>query len=316
MGSFVGERWQEWNGKFRDDIRAWVRGDHGSITRFPSRLLGSPDIYEDDNREPEQSVNFVACHDGFTLNDVVSYNHKHNKDNGEENRDGADENFSWNHGIEGPTDDPAIESLRARQVKNLFAYTLLSMGVPMIQMGDEVRRTQRGNNNAYSQDNEISWFDWSQVAEQAELRNFVKNLIHFRLNEMADMDDEGRTLAEELREAHITWHGTHLNQPDWSPDSRSLALTLEVRNLVRPRRLMHYMFNSFWEPLDFELPPLPSGASWQRLLDTSLPSPDDMVALETAEEVAGRVYHVADRSVVLLVAKLDGVQTGYTGRLP
>ena len=155
VGSFVGDAWKEWNGRFRDDVRDFFRGEPGSLRRVADRMVGSPEIYGHKQREAEQSVNFVTCHDGFTLNDLVSYNQKHNEANGEDNRDGANDNRSWNCGVEGPTDDPAVEKLRNRQVKNFLTVTLMSLGMPMILMGDEVRRTQRGNNNAYCQDNEI-----------------------------------------------------------------------------------------------------------------------------------------------------------------
>jgi glycogen operon protein len=160
VGAFVGERWKEWNGEFRDDVRSFIKGDRGSVKKLPARFLASPDLYESDRREPEQSVNFVTCHDGFTMNDLVSYNERHNEANREGNRDGNGHNLSWNHGVEGPTDDVEVERLRNRQIKNLFTINLLALGVPMLLMGDEVRRTQRGNNNAYCQDNEVSWFDW------------------------------------------------------------------------------------------------------------------------------------------------------------
>ncbi len=177
VGSFVGDSWKEWNGRFRDDIRDFLRGAPGSLGRAADRLVGSHEIYGHKQREAEQSLNFVTCHDGFTLNDMVSYNDKHNEANGEQNRDGANDNRSWNHGVEGPTDDPAIEKLRNRQVKNAFTLTLMSLGVPMFVMGDEVRRTQNGNNNAYCQDNETSWFDWTLLDKHADVRRFVSLLI-------------------------------------------------------------------------------------------------------------------------------------------
>src|SRR5262249_39010423 len=181
VGSFIGDSWKEWNGKFRDDVRSFFRAEHGSLRGFADRLLGSHDIYGGEQREAEQSVNFVTCHDGFTLNDLVSYNHKHNEANGEENRDGANDNRSWNCGVEGPTHDPEIERLRNRQVKNFMTTTLLSLGLPMFLMGDEVRRTQFGNNNAYCQDNDANWFDWSLLRKHADVRRFVKLLIERRL---------------------------------------------------------------------------------------------------------------------------------------
>src|SRR5215468_2301394 len=177
VGSFIGDSWKEWNGRFRDDVRSFFRGEEGSVTRFADRLIGSPEIYSHERREAGQSVNFVTCHDGFTLNDLVSYNSKHNESNGEDNRDGANDNRSWNCGVEGPSQDPAIEKLRERQVKNLLAVTVLSLGMPMLLMGDEVRRSQRGNNNAYCQDNETSWFNWTLVDKHADLHRFVQILL-------------------------------------------------------------------------------------------------------------------------------------------
>ena len=180
VGSFVGERWVEWNGRFRDDVRAFVKGDGGMVPAVMQRLIGSPDIYGHKRREPQASVNFVTCHDGFTLNDLVSYDAKHNESNGEDNHDGNDQNLSWNCGVEGPTDDPEIERLRARQVRNLLCLDLLALGAPMLLMGDEVRRTQGGNNNAYGHDDPTSWFDWTAVDRQADLLRFTKGLIAAR----------------------------------------------------------------------------------------------------------------------------------------
>ena len=190
VGSFVGDSWKEWNGRFRDDVRGFVKGDRGTVRMLASRVLGSPDIFGHEEREPEQSLNFVTCHDGFTLNDLVSYNGKHNEANGEGNRDGADNNLSWNCGVEGPSEDEAVESLRRRQVKNFIVMLLTSIGTPMLLMGDEMRRTQRGNNNAYCQDNEVSWLDWSLLDRHRDLHRFVKMLIAHRLRGMAMRDEE------------------------------------------------------------------------------------------------------------------------------
>ena len=181
VGSFIGDSWREWNGRFRDDVRSFFRGDDGSVGVVADRLLGSPQIYGHRKREAEESVNFVTCHDGFTLNDLVSYNQKHNEANCENNQDGSNDNRSWNCGVEGPTSDPAIESLRNRQVKNFLTVTLLSLGLPMISMGDEVRRTQQGNNNVYCQENETSWFDWSLFAKHSDVHRFVTMLNSRRL---------------------------------------------------------------------------------------------------------------------------------------
>src|SRR5574341_1832863 len=173
VGSFIGDAWKEWNGRFRDDVRSFFRGDEGKVVPLSNRLLGSPDVYGHKEREKEQSINFITCHDGFTLNDLVSYNQKHNEANGEGNRDGCDNNLSWNCGVEGPTDDPAVERLRNRQIKNFLTITLLSIGVPMIVMGDEARRTQGGNNNAYCQDNETSWLDWTLLKKHGDVHRFL-----------------------------------------------------------------------------------------------------------------------------------------------
>ncbi len=173
-------RWAEWNGVFRDDVRKFVKGDAGMTSAIATRLLGSPDLYETSAREPYHSINFVTCHDGFTLNDLVSYNEKHNLTNGDNNTDGCNANYSWNCGFEGPTDDPAINELRARQRKNFAAILLLSHGVPMILSGDEVARTQQGNNNAYCQDNEVSWLDWRMIKSHADLLRFFQLMIAFR----------------------------------------------------------------------------------------------------------------------------------------
>jgi glycogen operon protein len=297
VGSFVGDSWKEWNGRFRDDARDFLRGAHGSLRRFADRLIGSPDIYGHEQREAEQSVNFVTCHDGFTLNDLVSYDRKHNEANGEDNRDGAEDNRSWNCGVEGPTSDPAIERLRNRQVKNFLAVTLLSIGLPMITMGDEVRRTQGGNNNAYCQDNEISWFDWTLLAAHADVHRFV-TLINTR-RRLRDTEHEVRRvrLTEMIETANKAWHGVALGQPDWRDDSHSVALTMELR---REGILVHIILNAYWEPLDFALPPVSSGDGWRRWIDTALDSPDDIVPWENAAPVAAQTYRAEPRSAVVL----------------
>ena len=180
-------------------MRRFLKGDNGSVSGVATRLLGSPDIYGHEEREAEQSINFITCHDGFTLNDLVSYNHKHNEANGENNRDGSDDNLSWNCGAEGPTDDPAIEALRNRQVKNFFTLEMLAAGTPMLLMGDEVRRTQQGNNNAYCQDGDISWFDWSLLERHADIHRFVKALNTFRQRRDV-VAEEGKLSLNQLLE--------------------------------------------------------------------------------------------------------------------
>jgi isoamylase len=294
VGTFVGDRWKEWNGRFRDDVRAFVRGDEGAVAAMPNRIMASPDLYSHEDVDPEQTVNFVTCHDGFTLNDLVSYNSKHNEANGEGNRDGNDHNLSWNCGVEGPTDDPEVERLRNRQAKNLLLLTLTSVGVPMLLMGDEVRRTQLGNNNAYCQDGELSWFDWSLFERHADLHRFVKLLVEWRLHGTPERNPRV-TLSQFLLSSHIEWHGVELNQPDLSLHSRSFAVSVHGR-----RGHMHLMFNSYWEALAFELPPRQNGA-WRRVADTALDSPNDILPLAQAPALTKWRYLVQPRSAVMLV---------------
>ncbi|MFO0829726.1 MAG: glycogen debranching protein GlgX [Phycisphaerales bacterium] len=297
VGTFVGDSWKEWNGRFRDDVRRFVHAERASVRALPARLVASPDIYEREGREPEQSVNFVTCHDGFTLNDLVSYAAKHNEANGEDNRDGSDWNHSSNHGVEGPTDDAAIEAVRARQVKNFLAITLLSLGTPMISMGDEARRTQRGNNNAWCQDNETSWLDWSLVERHAELRRFVRLLIQERVTRPQNGIVE-ISLADMLRRAEIVWHGVRVGCPDWGDDSHTLAFEASRADGVR----LYFALNAHTEPHDFELPPLANGMRWGRRIDTGLASPHDFEERLPLPVVEGTHYRVLDRAAILLLA--------------
>jgi glycogen operon protein len=301
VGSFVGDSWKEWNGRFRDDVRSFFRGDDGSVGRLADRLVGSPEIYGHKEREAEQSVNFVTCHDGFTLNDLVSYHQKHNEFNGEDNRDGSNDNRSWNCGSEGPSNDPAVEKLRNRQAKNLLAVTILSLGMPMLLMGDEVRRSQFGNNNAYCQDNETSWFDWTTIESHADLHRFVKLLLAHRSLRRLDGESLRLSLNQLLLRANKAWHGTKLNLPDWSNHSHSLALGAEVRT---EKLFFHLILNAYQEPLEFELPSpdAASGNPWRRWIDTSLESPEDLVDWPDAPVVSGRTYRAGPRSVVVLMA--------------
>ncbi len=297
VGSFVGDAWKEWNGRFRDDVRDYFRGVPGSLRQVADRLVGSPEIYGHKEREAEQSVNFVTCHDGFTLNDLASYNQKHNGANGEDNRDGANDNRSWNCGVEGPTDDPMVEKLRNRQVKNYLTVTMLSLGVPMILMGDEVRHTQGGNNNAYCQDNDISWFDWTRVTKYADVHRFVQLLIARRL--LRDVEPErGRvSLNTMIQQANKAWHGVKLHQPDWGDGSHCVAFGAELRN---EGLLFHLILNAYWEPLDFELPKLDDGRAWRRWIDTSLDTPQDIVPWQEAPAIPNDAYRAGARSVVML----------------
>jgi isoamylase len=313
VGSFIGDNWKEWNGRFRDDVRGFVKGDSGTVRLLAQRALGSPDIFGHQEREPEQSINFVTCHDGFTLNDLVSYNCKHNEANGQGNRDGLATNLSWNCGAEGPTDDTAVEELRRRQVKNFMVILLISIGAPMLQMGDEMRRTQRGNNNAYCQDNEVSWLDWSLLERHRDLYQFVRNLIAYRLwayrlwlGSAGAKVGFGLSLNDLLRGAEIDWHGVRLGSPDWADYSHSIACTVRAREGDIPLWL-HVMFNAYWEALDFDLPLAPGAAvaGWQRWIDTSHESPEDIMDAAAAPTVLGMHYRVAPRSVAVLVARTD-----------
>jgi len=302
VGSFVGDAWREWNGRFRDDVRDFFRAAPGSLRRFADRIVGSPEVYGHELRDVEQSVNFVTCHDGFTLNDLVSYDRKHNEANGEGGRDGADDNRSWNCGVEGPTDDPEIERLRDRQIRNLLTATLMSLGVPMITMGDEARRTQDGNNNAYCRDDPSVWLDWSLVEKHADLRRFVRLLIGRRV--LRDLEHERNRipLMTLVRDSVKAWHGVRSDQPDWGDDSHSVALYGEVR---RQHIAFYAIFNAYWEPLDFELPPAASG--WRRWVDTGLLPPDDITPWEAAPPVAGAIYRTEARSTVILYS--HGIRT-------
>ena len=300
VGSFTGDKWLEWNGRFRDDVRCFIKGDSGTVGALASRIIGSPDIYSHENREPEQSINFITCHDGFTLNDLVSYNEKHNELNGERNQDGTSQNFSWNCGIEGPSDDAGIEELRNRQIKNFLVLLLFSIGTPMLQMGDEVRRSQQGNNNAYCQDGPISWFDWNLVNQYASLHRFVKELIALRTNRELTSDRDFLTLNELLRSQRMEWHGVHLHAPDWSHDSHSIAARV---HLLASHLWLHLIVNAYWRPLDFEIHPPPGVSTWRRCIDTSRPSPEDIQPIQDAPPVGNTSYRVESRSVVLLCAR-------------
>ena len=302
VGNFGGDAWQEWNGRFRDDVRRFVKSDKDTVRAFGYRCFGSPDLYRHKDRGPEQSINFITSHDGFTLNDLVSFNAKHNESNAEGGRDGADANFSWNCGVEGPTADPEIERLRRRQAKNLLAITLLSLGTPMLLMGDEVRRTQHGNNNAYCQDNEISWFDWTLVDQHRDLHRFVKTLVGQRRMLGGELGIHGVSLNTLLQQADIHVHGVRLNEPDLSPDSHTLAFT--VRN-QRRAMMFHVMSNAYWEPLTFALPAVgpDMGTGWRRWIDTSRDAPDDVCAAPPAPPVEGASYTAQPRSLVVLFAR-------------
>ncbi|MBK9165878.1 MAG: glycogen debranching protein GlgX [Bryobacterales bacterium] len=295
-------RWAEWNGQFRDDVRRWVKGDGGMAPRLATRLLGSPDLYQTSARQPYHSINFVTCHDGFTLNDLVSYNQKHNWANGEDNRDGADDNHSWNCGWEGPTASREVLFLRRRQMKNLAAILLMSHGVPMILGGDEMGRTQFGNNNAYCQDNEVSWVDWAMADSNADLGRFFRLMIAFRKQHALLR----RTEFDAASGPRIEWHGVRHNEPDWSHHCRTIALHLYDPMPGSPEDQIYFISNTHWEPHTFELPAV-AGLRWRRFADTTLASPHDI--REPGDEpvlTPQSFYTAGPRSVVILVGRMQG----------
>ncbi|MEL6491096.1 MAG: glycogen debranching protein GlgX [Cyanobacteria bacterium J06621_3] len=300
VGSFAGDRFAEWNGPFRDEVRRFIKGDRGMTEAVAGRIMGSPDLYPHLNRGPNYSVHFVTCHDGFTLYDWVSYNEKHNQANKQGNHDGADENWSWNCGVEGPTDDPKIQALRLKQAKNALTLWAISQGTPMLLMGDEVLRSQQGNNNAYAQDNETSWFDWDSLSTQKDFLRFVQQLIPFVQRLHVFKHDEPLIVTPQpIVEPAIVWHGVQLGQPDWSEDSHTLAFTLRYGQYGEH---LHVILNAFWELLTFELPALPRGRYWQRIINTALDAPEDFCPVETAPKIEQSFYRVAARSSVILLA--------------
>jgi isoamylase len=308
VGSFPAYgRWSEWNGKWRDTARKFLKGDSGQVGEMAQRLQGSPDLYGD--RGPTASINFITCHDGFTLADLVSYNEKHNEANGEDNKDGTSDNYSWHCGAEGLTDKPEINGLRRRQMKNAVAMLMVSQGIPMILMGDEVGRTQRGNNNAYCHDTELSWLDWTLLQSSADLFRFFKNCIAFRKAHpvlrgcvrFSNGDYVGSGSAD------IAWHGTQSWHPDWQSMSRVLAFMLcgeHAKGGTAPDDYLYVAMNMYWEALPFEIPILPAGMRWHVFANTSVSSPEDI--WEPGKEPVvedRREFLVGGRSVAILVGR-------------
>jgi glycogen operon protein len=295
-------RWAEWNGKYRDCVRKFLKGALGQVPELSQRLLGSPDLYY--LRGPTASINFLTCHDGFTLADLVSYNEKHNEANGEENRDGANDNNSWNCGAEGPTENPEIQALRRRQIKNALSVLFLSQGVPMLLMGDEVARTQQGNNNTYCHDNSLNWLDWSLKDKNAEIFNYCRRLIAFRKahpvlrhpHHAGHADQEGRCLE-------VSWHGTRPWHEDWGPGNRTLAMMSRLRAGTQ-EDVIYAAFNTYWEALPFGLPAPGDGRGWHLFANTSMSAPED--AWEPGKEPRlpeQEQFLVGGRAVVVLVAR-------------
>ncbi len=274
-------RWMEWNGKFRDAARRFLRGDDNSVGEMVQRIMGSPDLYEGGGRKPFASVNFITCHDGFTLADLYAYEGKQNEENGEENLDGGNDNISWNCGTNGPTDDPEILALRLRCAKNAMTLLLVSQGIPMLWMGDEMGRTQRGNNNAYCHDTEWNWLDWGLAEANAGLVRYVRTLVAFRQRHLSLRRDDWFSGEDTIGSgyADITWHGVEPDRPDWGEHSHSLAFMLCGQHdhaLGGSGEFLYAAFNMHTEPLPFALPPLPAGWHWHLLADTSREAPQDI----------------------------------------
>jgi len=298
VGNFGQDKWKEWNGAFRDDVKGFLKADPNTAWNLHERISGSPDIYKLGRRPAGQSINYITCHDGFTLNDEVSFNTKHNEANQSQNGDGTNDNLSWNCGVEGPSTDPEVERLRIRQIKNFFTLTPLSVGTPMLLMGDEVRRTQHGNNNAYCLDSDVSWFDWHLCETNAEMFRFVQELIRLRLHFDRGAGGDAIPLDDFLRDAHFQWHGTELDKPDWKFDSHSIAVA--YRNHATSS-MGYIAVNSYWNSLEFMLPSLPDSSSrWIRILDTSLVSPEDVADEQRGPEIIGPTYTVNPNSIIML----------------
>lgn len=288
-------RWAEWNGRYRDILRRFIRGVPGSKGEFATRFCGSEDLYKISGRTPAHSVNFVTVHDGFTLTDVVSYNRKHNLDNGEDNRDGMNENESWNCGTEGPTDELAVLSLRERQKRNLLLTLLLSQGVPLLFMGDEYGHTKKGNNNTWCQDNDLNWFLWDELTKAPFWFRFCKNLIQLRTQHPFFKR------AHFLTPQDVTWHGLLPYKANWSQDSRFIAMTLND-----PSQLQHEIYiaiNTNSKIASLTLPPSPEGTKWILLINTASPPPQDFYDDTKAPFIETKTLTMAPHSALLLIAK-------------
>jgi isoamylase len=303
VGSYPGFRWAEWNGRYRDTIRRFVRGEPGIIGPVATCIAGSSDLYQSIGRTPSHCINFITCHDGFTLWDLVSHNAKHNEANGENNRDGCDDNQSWNCGAEGETTDAGVMRVRLRQVRNLTAILMLSRGVPMIQAGDEVLRSQRGNNNAWCQDNELSWFDWRFCRDQDDMLRFTRSMIAFRKRHPCLTTDRfftGEVIPQRgIRD--IAWHGVRLNQPAWRHrDARFLSFTIAA--VDSGEEDIHAMLNMSDSRVMAQLPVI-RGRTWHRAVDTGIAPPDEIRSPGEQKPHEDGWYEVGPRSVVVLEAR-------------
>ena len=312
VGQFAkGNRWAEWNDRYRDDVRRFWKGDLGLTALMASRVCGSADIFDPVGGTPGQTVNFITCHDGFTLMDLVSYNDKHNASNGEENRDGHGDNCSWNSGVEGPTNKPAIRALRERRAKSLIATLLLSQGVPMLLAGDEHLRTQNGNNNAWCQDNELSWLDWTLAEANAGFVRFVRELIWLRRRHPVLRRSTFLRGALSPLTADIRWHGTEPELPDFQAESQLLAYTLDGRfhgredlELDRPDNDFFVVMNGAATGELVRVPKSPTGRRWRLLIDTAAVSPDDFFPENSGAVVpSGAPLPIAGFGLVVLLSE-------------
>ncbi|MCE7068576.1 glycogen debranching protein GlgX [Dyadobacter sp. CY326] len=308
VGSFPAYgRWAEWNGKYRDSIRKFLKGDEGLVGEIAQCIQGWPDLYY--YRGPTASINFIACHDGFTLYDLFAYNEKHNEANGENNNDGGNDNHSWNCGVEGETDDAFVNQLRHKQIKNALSILMVSQGVPMILSGDEVGVTKNGNNNTYCHDNELNWLDWSLMEKNADIFYFAQRITRFRRahpvlrsrTHFHHRDYVGSGFAD------ITFHGTQAWQPDFSSSSRCIAFMLDgahAKSGTIQDDSIYIAMNSHYDALYYELPPLPNGQSWHLAVNTDMPSGEDIydIGKEPKLEDQGR-FLVGGRATVILVGK-------------
>ena len=295
VGSFPGFRWAEWNGRYRDAVRRFLRGDPGHLGEIATRIAGSSDLYAWAGKTPQNGINFVTCHDGFTLYDLVSYDKKHNEQNGEHNRDGGDHDLSWNSGLEGATDDPAIQRLRAQRARNFMALLLLSQGVPMLTAGDEVLRTQRGNNNAYCQDNDLSWLDWSFAPSARAMLRFTRELIALRKRHPSLQRTRFLNGHSGILPADIHWYGEGLGPPAWEdPDARVLCFTLP--GIVPREPALHVMINMARAARSLPLPEAVT-RNWRRVADTTLVAPDDVVPAGAA--VTGSHYRLGPHGIAV-----------------
>jgi glycogen operon protein len=302
-GTFAGDnRWSEWNGRFRDDIRRFIRGDEAAATAAATRIAGSSDCYNHSGRAPTSSINFITAHDGFTLNDLVTYNHKHNEENGEENRDGSDDNLSYNNGFEGECTNPKIQAQRIRKIKNYLIYLFVSQGVPMLLGGDEMRRTQNGNNNAYCQDNAISWMDWNLAQINSGLVRFTKNLIAYRrAHSVFSRTKFFTNTYDKDTVPEIAWYDINAKNPDWSKQKRFLAFKLNGTAGNPNENDFYIATNSDIYDLTITLPALSNGRKWHLVADTSLQSPEDIFepGLEEPLREQRRYVLLSGASVIL-----------------